>query len=200
MRPMKGMRYRYYVSRQLIDQDQTDRSATRRLPAGEIEQAVTNRLRQWLIDPGSVYQAVRLADPSAQRQLIARAEKVSKSWPELTAARQRAFLTALIARIEVGANRIDIHLRPTRLSALLDIAATPSPSETDDETHILSVPIELRRSGREVRMLIERTDPFATVKPNARLIKLLIRARRFNATLAGSDGAPFAVLAEREGV
>jgi hypothetical protein len=43
-------------------------------------------------------------------------------------------------------------------------------------------------------MLIGGTDPFATAKPDARLIKLLIRARRFNATLVGSDDVPFAVL------
>ena len=115
-------------------------------------------------------------------------------------ARQRAVLTALIERIEVGADQIDIRLRPTRLGALLDGAATPSPSATDDETQILSVPVRLRRSGREIRMLIDGTDPFATAKPDARLIKLLIRARRFNATLVGSDGVPFAALAKREGV
>jgi site-specific DNA recombinase len=33
-----------------------------------------------------------------------------------------------------------------------------------------------------------------------RLIKLLARARRFNATLVGSDGVPFAALPQREGV
>jgi len=66
---------------------------------------------------------------------------------------------------------------------MVDISATSSPGETDDETQILSVPIELRRSGREIKMLIEGPDPFATAKPDARLIKLLIRARRFNATL-----------------
>jgi hypothetical protein len=59
----------------------------------------------------------------------------------------------------------------TRLGMLLDIAATPLPSATD-ETQILSVPIELRRSGREIKMLIEGTDPFATAKPDTRLIKL----------------------------
>jgi hypothetical protein len=72
------MRYRYYVSRPLIADDQTDRSAGLRIPAGEIEQAVTSRLRQWLVDPGSVYQAIRLADPSAQRRLIARAVLCSR--------------------------------------------------------------------------------------------------------------------------
>jgi hypothetical protein len=118
----------------------------------------------------------------------------------LPAALQRAFLTALIERIDVGANRIEIHFRPTRLSTLLDIAAMPSPSETDDETQIPSVPIELRHSGREIKMRIDGTDPFATAKPDARLIKLLIRARRLNATLVDSDGVPFAALAKREGV
>ena len=140
------------------------------------------------------------ADPSAQRRLVAQAEEIGKSWPELPATRQRALLTALIERIDVGANRIDIHFRPTRLGMLLDIAATPLRTATDEETQILPVPIRLRRSGREIKMLIEGTDPFATAKPDARLIKLLIRARRFNATLVDSDGVPFAALAKQEGV
>jgi site-specific DNA recombinase len=195
----KGTPYRYYVSRPLITDDQTDGAAGLSIPAGEIEQAVTSRMRQWLVDPGSIYEATRLADPSAQRRLIARAEDIGKSWPELPATRQRTLLTALITRIEVGANRIDIHLRPTPLGALLDTIATQLPSATE-EAQILSVPIQLRHCGREIKMLIESTDPFATAKPDARLIKLLIRARRFNATLVDSDGVPFAVLVKREGV
>ena len=77
----KGTRYRYYVSRPLITNDQTDGSSGLRIPAGEIEQAVTRRMRQWLVDPGSVYQAIRLADPSAQRRLIARAMKSARAGP-----------------------------------------------------------------------------------------------------------------------
>ena len=49
-------------------------------------------------------------------------------------------------------------------------------------------------------MRIDSTDPFATAKPDARLIKLLIRARRFNTALVGSDRVSFAALAKREGV
>jgi len=94
---------------------------------------------------------------------------------------------ALIERIDVGTNQIDIHFRPTRLSALVDVAAPPSPSATADETQILCVPVRLRRSGREIRMLIDGTDPIAAAKPDARLIKLLIRACRFNASLVGSE-------------
>ena len=156
-------------------------------------------MRQWLLDPGSIYQATQLPDVSAQRRLVARAAEIGKSWPELPGTRQRAVFTALIARIDVGVDQIDIHFRPTRLGALLDVA-TPLPSVTEDETQILSVPIRLRRAGCEITMRIDGTDPFATAKPDARLIRLLIRARRFNATLAIGDGVPFAALAKREGV
>jgi site-specific DNA recombinase len=79
----KGMRYRYYVSRPLITKDQTEQSAGLRIPAGEIEQLVTSRMGQWLVDPGSIYQATRLSDPSMQRRLIARATEIGKCWPEL---------------------------------------------------------------------------------------------------------------------
>jgi len=51
----KGTRYHYYVSRPLITKDQTERSAGRRIPAGEIEQIVTSRVRQWLLDPNIIY-------------------------------------------------------------------------------------------------------------------------------------------------
>jgi hypothetical protein len=103
-------------------------------------------------------------------------------------------------RIDIGTNQIDIHVRATRLGALLDFAASAFPSAADNETQILSMPVRLRRCGREIRMLIDRADPFSTAKPDARLIKLLIRAHRFNATLVGSSGTPFAALAKQEGV
>ena len=61
----QGTRYRYYVSRPLITQDQRESSTALRIPAGEIEHLVTSRVRQWLRDPGGIYQSTRLPDPSA---------------------------------------------------------------------------------------------------------------------------------------
>ena len=42
------------------------------------------------------------------------------------------------------------------------------------------------------------SNAFATAKPDARLIKPLIRAHRFNSTLIGSAGVPFAAVAKQE--
>jgi hypothetical protein len=75
----KSRRYRYYVSRPLITQDQRKSAIALRIPAGEIEHLVTSRVRQWLLDPGGIYQSTRLPDPSAQRRLITRAAEIGKS-------------------------------------------------------------------------------------------------------------------------
>ena len=109
-------------------------------------------------------------------------------------------MTTLIERIDVGADRIDIRFRPKWLATFFDVAAMRLPSATDDEIQVLSIPGRLRRCGREITMLIDGADPSAAAKPDVRLIKLLIRARAFNAALIGSDGVPFAALAKREGV
>ena len=69
----KGTRYCYYVSRPLITKDQPESSTGLRIPAAEVEHLVASRLRQWLLDPGSVYNATRLSDPSAQPRLVGRA-------------------------------------------------------------------------------------------------------------------------------
>src|SRR5882724_1109703 len=198
----KGTRYRYCVSGSLITKDRTENAAGLRIPAAEIEQLVSSQVHRWLLDPGSIYKSAtaRLEDSSMQHRLVARAADIGKHWPELPLARKRAVLAALIERIEVRVDQIDIRLHPPRLNAQLDPAATASQEVNDDKTEILFVPVRLRRAGREIRMVIDGTDPFAVAKPDARLIKLLLRARRFNATLAEGEGVPFAALAQREGV
>jgi DNA invertase Pin-like site-specific DNA recombinase len=198
----KGTRYRYYVSRSLITKDRAKTSAGLRVPAAEIEGLVRRRVHRWLLDPASIYKSTsaQLTDASMQQRLVARAADLGKHWPELSVARQHAVLTALIDRIEVSLDRIEIRLHPPRLGTLLNVPATPLQSMTDDEIQTLSMPVRLRRAGREIRMVIDSTDPFAAAQPDMRLIKLLRRARQFNATLTQGEGITFAALAQREGV
>src|SRR5439155_25931316 len=115
-------------------------------------------------------------------------------------ASKRAAIATLIEQIEVRTDQIDLRLHPPRLAALLD-GPEPSPQgANDEETELLSLPVRLRRAGREIRMVIDGIDRLVTAKPNARLVKLLLRARRFNAALTQAEGIAFAVLAQRQGV
>ena len=55
-----------------------------------------------------------------------------------------------------------------------------------------------RKSSEEG--LDDGVDPSAAAKPDSRLIKLVIKALRYNAALVGSVGVPFAALTKQEGV
>src|SRR3981189_1916268 len=51
----KGTRYRYYVSGSLITKDRTENAAALRIPAAEIEQLVSDRVHQWLLNSRSTH-------------------------------------------------------------------------------------------------------------------------------------------------
>jgi hypothetical protein len=67
-------------------------------------------------------------------------------------------------------------MTPRAKPALLDdrlTTANPDPGN-DEPTLPLSHPVHLRRAGKEVRMVIDHTDPFAPPpKPDRALIRLV---------------------------
>ncbi|MBV8922842.1 recombinase family protein, partial [Bradyrhizobium sp.] len=68
----KGRRYRYYVSSSLVRGTRSDRSKGWRIPAGDLEDLVIGRLRDFLADPMAILDAVagESHSGSTQRQLI----------------------------------------------------------------------------------------------------------------------------------
>ena len=82
-----GTRYRYYVSRPLITGARADSAAGLRLPAAEIEQIVTNRLRRLLADPASVFEIIeaQAGEPLLQQSLLVRATELAAEWTRLSA-------------------------------------------------------------------------------------------------------------------
>lgn len=201
-----GTRYRYYVSRPLTTGPRDTASAGQRLPAGEIEQLVVNRLRAALADEAMLLeviqeQAVGIHD---QQQLLQRASSISRDWGTRAAPNERALLCALIARIEVRQNRVDIHLLPARLVEVLrnepqDLS--PASTYLEEPPRILSVTAELQRSGMGQKLIIEGRDANGQkTRPDASLVKLLIKAHDLNRKLIRDGGATIASIARDEGL
>ena len=125
-------RYRYYVSKALQtgarqtsrDTSDTERSstsaskattatiATMRIPAGDIERAVTDRLTQFLADRSAIYTIVReaVSDGAEQAALIERATTLATEWSEQPLGERRALLRRMVSRITVHPKRIDLAL------------------------------------------------------------------------------------------
>jgi site-specific DNA recombinase len=81
-----------------------------------------------------------------------------------------------------------------RLKAVLSRSAGPTAKQRWDYE------FESAFLQRRVRCELDFSAAESGAWSGKRLIKLLLRARRFNATLAQGEDIPFAVLAQREGV
>ena len=198
-----GTRYRYYVSRGLVIAARSDIAAGLRLPAAEIEQIVTNRIRRLLSEPASLFEILeaQAGDPMLQQSLMARAAALASEWPRMSPLRMRVILVALVQRIDICPDQVIIHLRPRRLVAFLDdrLTAAGSGPVDGEPTLSLSHPVQVRRAGKEVRMVIDHTDPFAPpAKPDPSLVKAIVNAHRFNEKLLHGGATKLADLAKTE--
>src|SRR6202040_3149024 len=137
----KGTRYRYYVSRPLISESRADTPDGLRTPAGDIEQLVMTRIGQFLSEPARLFEvlAPHVETAAQQRHMLHRAAELAANWPALKPSQLRRILAALIQRVIVRVERIDMLLLPSRVAALLrDGLPEPiSATSTDDEEHPL---------------------------------------------------------------
>ena len=197
-----GKRYRYYISQALVTGSRSQVPGGRRLPAGDIESLVIDRLCTYLTNRGDVHDALAAHSPDAaeQEQLIARAVELGRTWSRRPAVEQRAIISALLARIDIRADRIDMHLDRARLAVILRadqcrrfIAKSESGSTTD--LIVLSIAARLKRTGLGKRMVIEGAR---TGAPDETLIKLVVKAFALSDKLLAGDGISIDELGSQE--
>jgi hypothetical protein len=201
----KGMRYRYYASRPLISESRADTPDGLRIPAGDIEQLVITRIGQFLSEPARLFEALapQVETAAQQRHMLHRATELAAKWSELKPVQSRPMLAALIKRIVVRVERIDLLLLPSRIAGLLrDGSPGPASASTEpvnEQPVVLSVPVQLRRVGFGIKMLIDETaSPGRAARPDPRLIKLIARAHLLNSKLAESKSERLMELAQSQ--
>jgi site-specific DNA recombinase len=202
----KGTRYRYYVSRSLIVGAAKDHSKGRRIPAGNLESLVINRLRAFLMDQGAILNAVRDEHPDGAKQkcLISRGRQIAEGLPTMAPDQTRAMLMVLISRIDLKPDRVEIKLRRHSLVELLhaqSTAPTTQGRKSDKESeHILTLEVKarLQRVGREMRMLVENGDDQTLADPG--LLRIIARAHDIQVRLMQSTDLPLHVIASQERV
>jgi hypothetical protein len=121
----KGTRYRYYISRSLLDGSAKAKVEGQRIPAAALESLVVRRIRDWLTDPASILQAIQYpaSDAVTQKRLIERARDFAKQEHDRGIEGLRAFMRVSIVRVQVHADRIDIMLDQDRVCLCLDETA-----------------------------------------------------------------------------
>ncbi len=177
----KGTRYRYYVSRPLIDGTAKDASG-QRIPAVALEALVTRRIRDWFTDASAILHAIPCpaSDAARQKRRIERAKHRAAIWHELPPGDIRTLMLSIVARIQVHADRIDISLDRGRLARWLDgepdDVGSPTRFQPDADPDVITLTIaaRLKRVGKEMRLVVE--DGSDSASPDASLLRILVRA------------------------
>jgi site-specific DNA recombinase len=202
----KGTRYRYYISVSLMRDAGANRSGGWRIPAGDLEGIVINRLRVFLADPTAILNAIdgEALASSEQGQLIERGRQMAEELGAQPPDKTKATLMALMCRVDVHADRIDISLSRQHLAKMLVCQSTnlAVPNQHLDRASgdavILTAPARLKRVGREMRMLVDGSDDQRAPDPS--LLRIIVRAHDIQGRLSQNTKLTVHDIAREEGV
>ena len=121
----KGIRYRYYVSKSLLTEDDKATKRGQRIPAAHIEALVTGRIRAWFADPVAVLNAVQYSGPDAvgHKTFLDETARLVAGWQDLDVEHLRALLRAMVTKVQVHSDRIDVILDQMCVALWLDAKA-----------------------------------------------------------------------------
>jgi DNA invertase Pin-like site-specific DNA recombinase len=249
----KGVRYRYYVSQKLItaraakseDSDAISAagmaSTGQRLPAAGIERLVLDRMRSFLTTPSEIMEAVALndgrgnahrglTDAAEQQLLIGAGGRQGSSLATADAAAQRSLLLAMVKRVAVHRDRVEIRIdrgglirllgahadASARLAGTDDPRTVPQPDDaptvTDSNKEAIghldsvdqrSVTLAVPVAFRRSGFELRLVVPghaIAAAAPDQSLIRILARAHAIRDQLITDPALTIAKLADREQV
>lgn len=189
----KAKRYRYYVSEPLVTGDRDHAPDGLRLPAQELETVVVDALRKWLVDADAVLHALAGIAPEQVQSVLAQSHQLAKNLDE--AAKQYSAIQRLVQQVIVELRSVQVIIQPM---VLLAHDATGHTS-AHQPTVTLTIPIQIRRCGLAMRLLITSVQPQRR-EPDARLIALQAKAQRWLEQLTSGRTKSIADIAESEGV
>ena len=171
-----GKRYRYYVSQSLVTRARRpDSAAGRRVPAGDIEALVLDRLRQFFASSSEVGDVLSRFDLDAPTELAAlqRASGLGQSWPERRAGDNRTLALSLIEAVVIHDLHVELHLKRSGVLKALQLdGAKASKIPAKEDLFELRIGVQLKRTGRGVRLIVgDEAHP-----PDEGLIRLMARA------------------------
>jgi hypothetical protein len=198
-----GKRYRYYVSRPLTIKNKKAVPHGLRVPAREIERIVLQRLQSFFLNRHEVFEAIETYAQSAeQKRLLKISTSLSKRWPDISPKEMRRLFLALISRVEVHPEKIEIHIFPSRIANVLTSGSTSNPPACDSAQEnplVLTAAARLKRSGKEMKMIVGG-GTLSRRSPDPALVRLLVRAHALKEKLISGGGASLREIARRERV
>ncbi len=192
---MKGeRRYRYYVSRSLIKGEPDSTGRGWRLPAPEIERSVAAAACKMLSDQTAIATAVQAIGLAENR--LPSVFSVAQTWRQRLQSEVEAgaALTTLVQRVDLSDSGICVSLK----MPIPDGGGQPVVNAAELIIR-RDVPIQIKRRGVEMRLVIEGNRAPAS-RADLAMLKSVARAHHWSDELLSGRVPSIAKIAERESV
>jgi len=182
-------RYRYYIGNALVSTDREAAPKALRIPAQELEAVVLRELQSLLRDESrlmGLMGTVGAEDTKGRlRGAVALAQMLGSK-----AADQIEVLTRLVARITVCDTSIEIAVRTAAIWSPVGVLTD------DEEITSIEVPVQLRRCGMAVRLIVRTKEAVGMRGPDAKLVAALAKGQRWFASLSSGRNAGVLAIAQ----
>ena len=142
--------------------------------------------------------------PAGQKRLIGRGREIAEEFGALAPNQIRALLMALLGRVDIRPDRVEIKVRRRQLieqlhaQSIAPSTAAGKPDSASNDILTLTVKARLQRVGREMRMLVENSDDQTKADPG--LLRIVARAHDIQARLTQDTELTVHMIARQEHV
>lgn len=184
-------RYHYYVSQQLIKEGKAKAPDALRIPAQELEQLVITRLYSFLTQRAELFNLIDnlgCKDAHMVNAILTSAAKLAEvlnTQSSTTSAKDLIpALQSILGCITVKGNELEITIKLVSIfqdakASFQTNSALWLNNELRDDTHTITLPIQLKRSGLNKRLIVEAPEHNVKRSPDVRMVKLLSRAHHY---------------------
>ncbi len=168
-----GKRYRYYVSATLVTGNRRSAPGGRRVPAGDIEALMLDRLRAFFGSAQEICDGLEpfKLDAPTQHAALERSAQMARQSLSHSGLEARQLVQSLVTRVVIESEVVAVELdRRAVLSCLAPDWTTAGPQTPRPEPITLTIAARLRRAGKGMRLVIGADTAKAADRELTRLI------------------------------
>ncbi len=153
----KHRRYRYYISQALLHYRTSEAGSVLRVAANDIEQPVIHSLLELLKSHEPLLSLFnnQLTNALKQKEAMDKAMAIADNWKSLSVSNQIKLRQQTIKQVTVGQKQITLRINLVGLGNHLGI------DYSDKEFHDIPIPIQLKRCGQEMKVILSSSTHHA---------------------------------------
>ena len=189
----QSKRFRYYISKALVNEKRSSSPQGLRLPAQELETVVLNGICEWLGDSTAILAAIE-PTPSEIETLLNKARTTLADIQDTT--KQYHLIRRLVERIIVSDEAIEVVIRKQSL-----MLQTSSKIESKDSNDSISIKIkaQLKRCGYAMRLIVSGPNKQSVLR-DENLIRNIAKAHQWLSQLTSGKADSVKQIAASENV